>query len=480
MQRLTEQELRNLNQEGESQYMDRKNIRIHPRDFAEILIAFANADGGWALVGIEDDGTVSGVDPEADRDKINGLLLAARDYCQPPVSISYGFVPYGNKHVLAVDVHADFLVHNHTNGRVYLRVQTGNRPLNVDETLRLAYSKGQNHHGARPVPRATLNDLDLDLVREYATLRGLPMPEVEILRGLDLLVEEQDTLCPTVACVLLFGKRPQRWVPRCGIDFLLFKGAEESIEGLVKRETIEEALPHLIKQAWALVQDFVPTHRRLRGLVMEERTGYPEFAWREAIVNAVAHRDYSITGTAIQIRMFDDRLEVESPGTLPGIVTCENIADERFSRNPQIVGVLKAWKYIEDLGWGINRMIEEMELADLKPPEFRETRSSFIVTLRNVPVWGEEVQMWLEQFDEYRLNHRQRRAIVYIRNFGKITNREYRELNKMDRIDRDRALQELTEMVNKGIITLRGSGRGAEYCFPGEEVEQLDLYSTQE
>lgn len=479
MQTLTEQELKKLNQEGEGQYMDRKSIRIRPRDFAEILIALANADGGWALIGVEDDGIVSGVDPEADRDRINELLLAAHEYCRPPVRISHELVPYDDMRVLVVNVHPDFLVHNHTSGRVYLRVQDRNKPLSVDETLRLAYSKGQNHYGARPIPRASLDDLDLDLVREYATLRGLTMPEVEILRGLDLLVEKEGTWRPTVACALLFGKKPQRWVPRCGIDFLLFKGTEESIESLVKRETIEEPLPRLIKQAWDLVQSFIPTRRKLRGLVLEERAEYPEFAWREAIVNAVAHRDYTITGTATQIRVFDDRLEVESPGTLPGIVTCENIADERFSRNPQIVGVLKAWRYIEDLGWGINRMIEEMEQADLKPPEFGETRSSFVVTLRNVPVWGEEVQIWLEQFDEYRLNHRQRRALVYIRNFTRITNREYRELNKADRIDRDRALEELREMVNKGVITLRGSGRGAEYCFPGEEAEQFTFYSEE-
>jgi ATP-dependent DNA helicase RecG len=154
---------------------------------------------------------------------------------------------------------------------------------------------------------ATLEDVDQELVQEYARLRGLDQPMERLLRGLNLLAG--DTL--TVAGVLLFAREPGRWLPRAGVDFLKFEGTAIELGeafNLVKRQELTAPLPRLIRQTWELVGTFVRTRRRLQGLKMTEQPEYPDFTWREVIVNAIAHRDYSITGTAIQVRLFDDRL----------------------------------------------------------------------------------------------------------------------------------------------------------------------------
>jgi ATP-dependent DNA helicase RecG len=450
---LREQEVAYLIETAEGQTLEWKSPRIHPRDLATTLIAFANADGGRLLIGIEDDGTASGLDPIADRKQVERLLRAAYEYCTPSVQIEYQFAPYRGRQVLIVDVPVSARVHSHNNGRVYLRVLDRDQPLSADETLRVAFAKGQASYETQPVRGATLEEVDQDLIQEYARLRGLDQPAERLLRGLNLLVE--DTL--TVAGVLLFAREPGRWLPRAGVDFLKFEGTTIELSAafnLVKRQELAAPLPRLIRRTWELVGTFVRTRRRLRGLEMTEQPEYPNFAWREIIVNAIAHRDYSITGTAIQVRMFDDRLEVESPGGLPGVVTVENIRRRHFSRNPQIVGGLKAWRYIEELGFGVDRVFREMEAAGAPPPLIADDGGVVTVTLCAARP--------LVPTDAARLglNERQVKALAILAERGRITNREYREACGVSNAT---AYAELTGLVEKGLVERAGVGRGAFY-----------------
>jgi ATP-dependent DNA helicase RecG len=250
-------------------------------------------------------------------------------------------------------------------------------------------AKGQASYENKPVEGASFEDLDSDLVREYAHRIGSGLPLPETLAGRNLMVYRKDHLIPTIACVLLFAKRPQNFVSRCGIDFLRFEGTE-MLTGrdfnVIKREIIEKPLPRLIDRAIDVVGLHIKERRRLTPHgIFETVPEYPPFAWQEAIINAVAHRDYSITGRSIQIRMFDDRLEIDSPGKLPGPVRLDNLARERFSRNPQIVRALIEFGYMRDVGEGIDRMIKEMERHNGCPPEFAEPNYSFVVTLRRGP-----------------------------------------------------------------------------------------------
>ncbi|MFB0535841.1 MAG: helix-turn-helix domain-containing protein, partial [Anaerolineae bacterium] len=239
---LREQELEYLIAAPEGQTLEWKSPRIHPRDLATTLIAFANADGGRLLIGIEDDGTVSGVDPVADRQQVERLLRAAYEFCTPSVQIEYQFAPYRGHQVLVIDVPVSARVHSHNNGRVYLRVLDRDQPLSADETLRVAFAKGQASYETQPVRGATLEDVDQDLIQEYARLRGPDQPTERLLRGLNLLVE--DTL--TVAGVLLFAREPGGWLPRAGVDFLKFEGTTIELGeafNLVKRQELTAPLP---------------------------------------------------------------------------------------------------------------------------------------------------------------------------------------------------------------------------------------------
>ena len=143
------------------------------------------------------------------------------------------------------------------------------------------------------------------------------------------------------------------------------------------RQDLVGALAEQIKQTEAFVTSNMRRGMRIRGLAREEITEYPLAVVREAIVNAIAHRDYSIRGEGIRVLMFSDRLEVYSPGRLPGHVTVANIKDERYSRNEAIVAVLSDLGYIERLGYGIDRMIATMQEAGLPAPSLRRRQPAF-------------------------------------------------------------------------------------------------------
>ena len=195
----------------------------------------------------------------------------------------------------------------------------------------------------------------------------------------------------------------------------------------------------------------------VKGLEREETFEYPQFAVREALVNAICHRDYRLRGRRIEVRMFSDRLEVISPGGLPGFITVENIKDEHFSRNPRLVGGLFHWGYIEELGLGIDRMMEVMHQAGHSPPRFDARPYSFAVALHNerirpkVPEWARDT------------NHRQARALQYIRDMGSITNREYRSL--IHSVSAETLRLDLADLVKKGILNKEGANKGTFYTL---------------
>jgi ATP-dependent DNA helicase RecG len=440
---------------GESQFVEFKRAAVEARHLAEDLVALANADGGTVFIGVEDDGCVSGI--EGYQDNVDELLRTPYVHCVPPVEAqSYTFTVEA-KTVLALDVAYSTQVHETTGKAVYLRVGRKNQRLGVNDILRLAYAKGQAALESKPVEEAAFEDLDQALIADYCVRIGATGNPRDVLYSRDLLLRQEDRLVPTLGCVLLFAQRPQRHLPRCGLDFLKFEGIRQLVGqelNIVKREIIERPLPRLLERAFEVIGMQVREYSRLgQDGVFHTTPEYPTFAWQEAVVNAVAHRDYSITGKSIQVRMFDDRLEVESPGKLPGHVRLDNLVQERFSRNPQIVRVLIEFGYMKDIGEGIDRMIAEMEKSGLPAPEFSEPNYSFTVALKNTPV-GVEVPIALPAEDRLRR---------YLREHRWITNQEYRGLMG---VDRQTAWRQLTRLVEAGELVKEGKGRYTRYRLP--------------
>jgi ATP-dependent DNA helicase RecG len=177
---------------------------------------------------------------------------------------------------------------------------------------------------------------------------------------------------------------------------------------------------------------------------------------REAIVNAVAHRDYRFAGRRIEVRMFDDRMEIVSPGGLPGHITLDNIVEEHFSRNPRLVRGLFYWGFIEELGLGVDRMIDEMVQAGHPPPQFEATPFTFKVTLRNVR--ERPVGKW-----EKLLNERQIKALHYLQEHDRVTNRDYHDL--CPDVTPETLRLDLADMVDKGVLLRIGDKKGTYYIL---------------
>jgi len=259
-----------------------------------------------------------------------------------------------------------------------------------------------------------------------------------------------------MAALLLFGRDPSRWHSRCGIDFVKYEGTERqhgSSLNVVKRIRFEAPLFRLIDEAVGRIKEHIRERTILHDLFFRERLEYPTFAWQEALVNAVAHRDYSLTGAQVEIWMFDDRIEVRSPGLPPAPVTLDHLQLQKrvhFSRNPLLVRVLADLGYLREMGEGIPRMFQEMEHHGLRPPELCTEGFFFTVTLHNTPVYDEATLRWLNQFGTSMVNFRQRRLLAYAYSHGKsFSTADYQRLGE---VGRDSAYREIKAMIKLGIV----------------------------
>jgi ATP-dependent DNA helicase RecG len=213
----------------------------------------------------------------------------------------------------------------------------------------------------------------------------------------------------------------------------------------------------------------------IEGLFRRDILEYPELALREALVNAIAHRDYSSFARAsyIQIRLFSDRIEIQSPGGLYGTVTIENLDTEQSTRNKSLMRMLEDLGLSENRGSGVPAMIGAMRAAHLTPPQFEDKRSSFWVTFRNHTLLSAEAVDWLNSFSSYQLNDNQRMAILLTRQNGSITNRDYRALCN---VDVAAATRELRGLFEQGIFSQHGTGRWTSYSLnlqaPTKQVER--------
>ncbi|MEA3345234.1 MAG: ATP-binding protein [Chloroflexota bacterium] len=428
---------------------------------AETLVSFANGDGGTILVGVSREGeVVEDVAP----DDMEASLLAVQAECRPPVEVGWEQMEAPGGTVIAIRVPRSSELHTLADGRVLVRTGRENRPLAGQEVRQLAATKSVGDFESEPVPAADFDDLDPDVIQEYLDQRrergggALNRPLPEFLQEIGALDEDGQ---PTVTGLLLFGKRPQVYLPQSGLVFVHFVGTEprgdDGLAGYGRREEIGGPLARMIERAWQVVWEEMRVGAVVKDLAREERAEYPSFAVREALVNAICHRDYRLRGRRIEVRMFDDRLEVISPGGLPGYITLDNIVDEHFSRNPRIVAGLFQWGYIEELGLGVDRMIEEMLRAGHPAPEFRDTLYSFTVTLHNlrerrvVPDW------------ERSMNERQLRALQYLRENDSITNSEYRYL--CPDVSAETLRLDLVDLREKGVILKVGAKRGTYYIL---------------
>lgn len=365
--------------EEEGQIFDRKSINISPKDLAIPIVAFANADGGKIAIGITDKTRrIEGVDFEIK--KLNELLRVPFDFCNPTIKVDIEKVPCIDEkgrenHVIVMHIDASPQVHANQADDVFLRVGDKSKLQTFEERLQLNYDKGERYFEDKAVPDASIDDIDMEFVKEYIDKINYGKSPLEYLKENKGFVKEKDgNIQVSSAAILLFGKNPQNFFPRARIRFIRYEGTEEKFGtemNVIKDVIFEGTLLKMINEAIAYLDTQVKekTYLGPDGTFVTDEE-YPKFVRQELIVNAVTHRAYSITGTDIQIKMFDDHMVVESPGKLPGLVRADNIRFTHFSRNPKIAEFLKNYKFVKEFGEGVNRMCNELESVGLKDPVY--------------------------------------------------------------------------------------------------------------
>ncbi|MFN3218430.1 MAG: ATP-binding protein [Acidimicrobiales bacterium] len=434
----------------ENQWFDRKSARISPKDLADAIIGFANAEGGAIVVGIWND-TVEGIDA-ATADQISGWQQAAIDFTTPPARASVRLADCTDSagaanRVAVVTVAPSDLVHSNRKDEVYLRIGDENRKLGFTQRQELLFDKGQSSYETTTVHDATPAHLDSDLTEEYSRILGHPEPgRLLTARGLVTPTDEV-----TVAAALLFHPEPQQWFPAACIRVLRYRGSERgtgSRQQLIHDRRIEGPIPRQLEQARNEITLHTPTRRALGpDGRFDDVAIIPTDAWFEGVVNAAVHRSYSISGDHIRVEIFDDRMEIESPGRFPGISDIAEPSDVvRFARNPRIARVCSEFAFGQELGEGIRRIFDEMRIAGLADPAYRQTSGSVRLTLTAAPA--------PDAADEP-LPPGSRDLLQLIREHGRLRTGD---LVEASRLSRPVVIRRLDALRRAGLIVRVGSG----------------------
>ncbi len=390
---------------GETSTVEFKQDDLANHELAKALVAFLNVEGGSLLLGVEDDGTVVGSTRPRVEDWVSEACCAKID---PPVIplLAWTRDAAPGKDVLVVQVPQGpdkpyARVHNNRR-TYYVRVGATSREASREELERLFQASGRLQYGLKPVPGADLAALDMRRLQDYFSrvTGGDAPPEADVrawetlLRNVDLATVAQGRPVATVDGLLLFGDDPSRFIRQSGIRAVCYAGttpdyatrADEDLRGpmLPLGSTTGRVVDvGLVEQAWDFMRRNTAPAARIEDGRRIDSWEYPEAVFREAIVNALVHRDYSIAGTDVLLTLYDDRLEVESPGRLPNTVTVEGMkSGMRYARNQTLVNVMRDYGYVDARGMGVrNKMIPGMLAHNGTAPEFIVREHSLLVRL---------------------------------------------------------------------------------------------------
>ena len=424
---MTRTELEELIRNRENSGVEFKRDDIHRDRLAKELAALLNVGGGHLLLGVEDDGTVSGLTRPPERVE-EWVMEIARVHLRPAAIPFWETLTLSGEAVVGVvslPADAPDKPYKAKRGSAWVtqvRAGTTTRDATNEEEARLYMQSGQLQYDRKPVPGATLDDLDLRrLVNYFRDLRQQAVPKdsdreswLRLLVNTELMTEDRGRPMPSAGGLLLFGLRPNRYLPQAGVSAVAYAGTEKDYDAKARATLRGPAvslfpapskdagqgayalLPSTFSETGSAVEagvieqaiDFVRRNTEVTARIGNdgrrlERWDYPLEAVREALVNAIAHRDYTITVTDIELATYADRLEIISPGRLPNTVTIEKMrAGYRASRNELIKEVLRDYRYIEATGLGVpRRIIQGMRAHNGTEPDLIEEDDRFVVRL---------------------------------------------------------------------------------------------------
>ena len=407
---MNKSELQDLINNQEDSGVEFKRDDVSNHCIAKELVALLNLEGGTVLLGVEDDGTITGTTREDLEEWVAELCRVKVD---PPIIPFLSWVKNAEpgRDILAarVPIGPDkpyARVHN-ARKTYFIRVGSTSREASRDELQRMFQASGNLHYGVKPVPGAGLDNLDRRRLKDYLISAPGGQPPADddagawqtLLRNIDLMTMSAGLPVATIDGMLLFGRSPKRFLPQSGIRAVCFPGtdldyaarADENLRGpmvplrAANRDIVELGL---VDQAWDFVRRNTTPTAHLESARKIQSWEYPESVVREAVVNALVHRDYSIAGTDIMLAIFSNRLEITSPGRLPNTITTDGMkAGARYARNQTLVNIMRDYGYADARGMGVrDKIIPGMLAHNGTEPDLIAQESRFILRLWKQPL----------------------------------------------------------------------------------------------
>ena len=458
---MNEKELEKLIERGETQKVEFKKSWAEKNEVLETISAFANTEGGNIYVGIEGkkDGSIKEIIGINTKGRIiENLVNEIKQNTDPTIFPSVKVENIQNRKILLIKIQENPIKPVFANGKVYKRVGRTNQKLSTLEIRELTRESIDYNFTELICNDCRLEDIDEKKIKKY-------IENAKEERNFDIEYKSKEDFLKKIhmftkkglnySAILLFGKESQKFVLQSEVRCGRFKGIEP-----LEFEDMEVIKGTLIEQV-ERVMKFIKRNLKLEatfdeGIERKEKWEYPLLAIKEGVTNAICHRDYS-SNANVQVRIFDDRLEIWNPGNLPKGLTINKLKTkhESIPKNKLIANVFFMIKYIEHWGTGTNRMIRWCLEHSLPEPEFEDTKTSFIVTMKK-NIYTED---YLKKLG---LNERQKKAIEFLKEHKKITSKEYMEINK---VSERTARNDITNLVKKNILYKIGTTQATHYTI---------------
>ncbi len=381
---MEKEELTEIVEKGEDSFTEFKEEKVHSDDLASEIVAFANTEGGRILLGISDKKEIKGIsEPDIEMQRVENI---SHNNCEPSLAVSIEKVKVNKKIILCIYIPKGTERPYRTNRGVYhIRTSSGKRQATREELLRLYQATRSIYYDELPVPATSINELDILYFRRFfenfyqTKIEDMNADLNKLLENMKVLTWMDEKLVFTVGGYLLFGLNPQKEFPCCKITIAKFDGNEIGEE--FEKKDLDGKLEEQIEGADRILNQYLKTKVKIEGFENELKFEIPKGVLREAVVNAVAHRDYHIP-SQIRIFIFDNRLEIMSPGKLPNTISLENIRlGVHSERNQLIVSYLAKMGYMTQIGTGIPRMIRLLKEHTGREPDFEERDQEFMVKI---------------------------------------------------------------------------------------------------
>jgi ATP-dependent DNA helicase RecG len=475
-----------------------------PRRIWETISAFANTPGGGVIVlGISE--TQDGIDLTGVKNpsKHQSDLASLCDQMIPPLRPLIEIHKYEGKSFVTAEIpevsYKDKPCYYKGSGIMsgsFIRVADGDRKLTQYEVQGFLDGQGQPLYDIEHVPESAPEDLDSNLVASFLRRIKEKHPKVaqladdRILRTYRVIIDVDGRPRLTLGGALCLADYPQKFFPGLVMHVLVYPstgGKQEGDRGerLLDNVKVEGPLIRAVPEAIQVIKRNLQKRTFVKGLFREDVLEYPEIFLREALVNAIGHRDYAplARGSAVQIKIFPDRVEIANPGGLFGPVTEERLGEHglQATRNSHLMKLLEDAPVpgeervlCENRGTGIPAMVNALIRAGMEPPEFCDMRTQFKVICSNRAIFDKQTLVWLEQYKNIDLSDRQRFALAYLRHKEKLANSEYCRMNDCDsRI----ASRELNELVKDKIVLQHGTRRWTYYTI-SERDERIPAHKV--